>query len=111
MFFRSPDIQKLTQKDWELSIPLFQEYVNYINPKWTVLLGKTGVTILNNSSHLDNIQKITVHGKDKKTNGYTANLFGKYPLFCVPHPQARISRESRYKIWNQLFQNQPLIKN
>ena len=57
-FFRSPKVKFLTQKDWELSLPLFRKYVEYINPSWTVLLGKKGVSILNDFGHLTSLVRI-----------------------------------------------------
>lgn len=39
-FFRSPKVQQIEDSDWDLAIPLFKDYVDYINPPWTLILGK-----------------------------------------------------------------------
>ncbi len=36
-FFRSPKVQDLSEKDWEVSIPLIQSYIKYVDPTWIVL--------------------------------------------------------------------------
>lgn len=110
-FFRSPNIKYLTWKDWELSVPLFKTYVDYITPTWTVLLGKTGVRILNELGHLKDLSRIEVKGKRNRTFGYTGLLFDKYNFYCVPHPQTRIATEVRDEIWHLLFtQEKPFPK-
>ena len=110
-FFRSPKIKYLTWSDWKLSIPLFKSYTDYINPPWTVLLGKTGVEILDRFGYLNNISRIEVFGKQKRTFGYVGTLFDKYNFYCVPHPQTRISTEVREKVWQLLFKSKNLMSS
>ena len=104
-FFRSPKIHYLNWKDWELAIPLFRRYVDYINPPWALLLGKTGIGILDYYGHLKNLKKIEIKGKRKRTFGYSGILFEKYPFYCVPHPQAHIATDVREKVWKNVIVN------
>ena len=97
-FFRSPTAYKIHNDDWALAIPLFHEYVDYIKPPWTLLLGSPDYL---GHEYLKN--KKTFTKWDSKNNiyvhGYIGTLFGKYPFGAVPHPQAHISTEARKAIW------------
>jgi len=104
-FFRSPNVKYLKTADWDLALPLFKKYVEFIEPTWAVLLGKKGVSILKRNGHLTNLERIVVKGEKRRSFGYKGILFNKYPFFCVPHPQAHISSEVRDSLWNQLFPN------
>lgn len=103
-FFRSPKIKDLKTEDWELSLPLFKKYVEFVNPTWTVLLGKKGISILNNRGLLSDLKRVEKKGAKNRSFGYTGLLFGSYPFYCVPHPQARIESVVREAIWNDLFE-------
>jgi len=103
-FFRSPKVKQIEPTDWDKAIPLFQEYVDYINPPWTLMLGKPNHLWNDHISNHNTIKK-----KDNKTNrnmyGYTGILFGKYPFGAVPHPQAKISTETRKEIWQSVIKD------
>jgi len=97
-FFRSPKVHQLISSDWELAIPLFRKYVDYINPPWTLMLGKPNHLW---EKHIENKNYKEFHDNkyNKTVYGYTGLLFGKYPFAAVPHPQARVSSETRKEIW------------
>lgn len=103
-FFRSPNIKFLTWEDWESSFTIFKRYVEYIHPPWTLLLGSSGISKLKYLNYLTQIETITIMGKTKKTYAYAGVLFEKYKFYCLPHPQARISTETRDKTWERLFE-------
>ncbi len=100
-FFRSPKVYQMANSDWELAIPLFKEYIEYIKPPWTLMLGKPNRLW---EKHVENKESKPFFDKkyNKTVYGYTGKLFGKYPFVAVPHPQARISPESRKQIWQEL---------
>jgi hypothetical protein len=100
-FLRTPNAFKLHPSDWKLTIPLFQEYVEYINPPWTLMLGKP-VPLWDH--HLEPKSFFLVDDKknNRKVYGYSGLLFGKYPFGAVPHPQARVSKEARMEIWKKV---------
>ncbi|RYC51858.1 hypothetical protein [Flagellimonas olearia] len=100
-FFRTPKAHQLENTDWELAYPLFKEYVDFINPPWTLMLGKSNYAL---SQHISSKQEFSVWDDvNKKTvYGYTGILFSKYPLGAVPHPQARISSDARNEIWKTI---------
>jgi len=105
-FFRSPKVHLMKDgKDWELAIDLFNEYVHYIKPSLTVMLGKTGIPKLNSNKSLTDLNRIEEKDKRKRVFGYKGKLFGKYSFACVPHPQVRISTETRENIWRKVFGN------
>jgi len=102
-FFRSPNAHQIEHDDWALAIPLFQQYVDYINPPWTLLLGSPDYL---EHEHIQNKKTITEWDSRNHQNvhGYTGKLFGKYPFGAVPHPAARISTEARKTIWHQVVE-------
>lgn len=102
-FFRSPKIKYLKERDWELALPLFEKYVNYIKPTWTLMLGNTGINYLGN--HLTITDRIKVNGKGRKVKGYKGVLFGKYKFKCVPHPNNYRfnSSEKIDELWAKVF--------
>lgn len=103
-FFRSSNLKPLVAADWKASLPLFQKYVAFIEPEWTVMLGNTGVKILQDNALLTDLVKVKFERKRGLSYGYKAKLFGKYPLYCVPHPQAQISSEVRKGLWEKMFE-------
>ena len=107
-FFRSPKIHYLTQDDWQRSIPLFEEYVNFIDPPWTLMLGSAALSHLGDAGPWKLVKKISERSNSKTVHGYQGILFEKYPLIIVPHPQARISTKARDAIWEQLFKEKKL---
>ena len=100
-FFRSLYAHQIEHDNWSLAIPLFQEYVDYIKPPWTLLLGNIEQLKQN---HISNQKPITVWDSKNKLNvhGCTGILFGKYPFGAVPHPQAHISTEARHAVWQSV---------
>ncbi len=102
-FFRSPSMNQIVKSDWDLAILLFKEYVEFIDPPWLLMLGKP---VYLGNSYLTN--KTTIKQTDinnrKNVYGYYGTLFNKYPIVSVPHPQARISTESRKDIWKQVIE-------
>ena len=102
-FFRSENISVLESKDWELSFPLLNTYVNYINPPWILLLGTTGFKILKNNQLITEDLRIEVQDKNRKVLGFRGLLFSQYKFMCVPHSQAHLSNNARNKIWRKVI--------
>jgi hypothetical protein len=55
-FFRTPKEKDLSFDDYKLSWPLFEKYVDYINPPWLLSIGVTNLKVLNSLNLLKNIQ-------------------------------------------------------
>lgn len=102
-FFRTPSTKPLTDKDWSLSLPLFEKYVNYIKPKLTILMGTTGVNILKRHRALTNLERIDKSMNGRRSFAYRGILFNKYSFYCVPHPQSRISSMVREQLWSEMI--------
>lgn len=103
-FFRSKNIDPIKPEDWKLSLPLFESYINYIQPKWCVLLGNTGVDILKKHCKISDLKRMVYQGEKRRTFGYNGKLFDTYKFYAVPHPQSRLSPDARKSIWTQLFE-------
>ncbi len=103
-FFRSPDMDHFEPSDWELAIPLFEDYVHYVNPAWALMLGKPPSQL---KKHISNYKRHEVINENNgyRVFGYTGTLFGKYPFGSVPHTESQISSESRHQIWNDVVNN------
>lgn len=100
-FFRSPDMRHFVPSDWDLAIPLFEEYVHHVNPAWTLMLGKPPSQL---KQHIVNFTRHEVINKSNgnRVFGYTGTLFGEYPFGSVPHTESRISSDARRAIWDEV---------
>jgi hypothetical protein len=99
-FFRSPKEKDLSFSDYLNSWPLFEEYVNYINPPWILSLSVMNVDRLQTLKAIKNIVKYPDPGG--RNFGFKAEVLGK-EFYAVPHPNARLSILSRDQIWSSLF--------
>lgn len=98
-FFRSPRESDLTDDDYKLSLPLFKQYVEFINPPWIFSLGSGNSNRLINTGELKSITEYP--DKAGKFRGLSGTLWD-VPYFSVPHPNARVKRISRDEIWESL---------
>lgn len=103
-FYRTKKLSHLTLKDWSVSLPLFKSYVEFIQPQRIILLGTTVVPILENLAEAERINMFKVESSKNSVKGYQLKLFG-VNTYCVPHPQARVSKESRNIIWQRVFES------
>ncbi len=99
-FFRSPSSNDLSFKDYELSIPIFKDLITEIQPSKIVCLGTSVYTYLRLC--FDEIHKVEA-GNKVKFKGYDGKLW-KFPFYCVPHPNARVSNIVREEVWKKVFQ-------
>ena len=107
-FYRTPKIKYLKNSDWKESLPLLNEYIEYISPPWIMLSGKTGFSKLNLFNCVSEIEKFEIQDKRRRVFAYKSKLHNKYDMYCVPHPQARISKQSRNQIWDSLLNDTKL---
>jgi len=105
-FFRTKKLSHLTETDWEISLPLFQEYVNYINPPRILILGTSVIDIVKKYCNAENHLSHKVTENKTTAKGYNLEICG-IKTYCVPHPQARISSIARDEIWQRVFEEQP----
>lgn len=98
-FFRTPSEKHLSKDDYNLSLPLFEEYVRYINPPWLLSISMKNFKVLNSLRLLTFIQPF--FDNEKKFKGYSAQLWG-YKVFFVPHPNAHLTNAARETIWTKV---------
>lgn len=98
-FFRTPKEKDLTPKDYELSLPLFEKYIRYINPPWVLSIGGTNLKILDKFKALKNIKQH--FDKQGKFKGHSGQLWD-WNVYSVPHPSARMTSEARETIWTEV---------
>lgn len=96
-FFRTPDINVLTINDFRDSLKLFTDFVEFVEPPWIFSLGMTNSLILSQHHMISNMEVI----QEGKHRGVMATVLGR-PFFAVPHPNARVKKEARQKIWEKV---------
>lgn len=99
-FFRSPKASDLVLTDFELSRPLFKDYVKHINPPWLLSLGGSTIEVLKKLKCFDQAPE-EIFDSEGKFKGYSAKLWG-FNLYSVPHPSARLKTEARDTIWKKV---------
>lgn len=107
-FFRSPTEKFLDTEDYKLSIPLFQKYVQYINPQWILSIGGTNMKVLDSLGHLKNIKRY--YDLEKKYKGHSGQLWD-WNVFSVPHPSLKITKTSRQTIWSAVTEEMQKTTN
>ncbi len=95
-FFRTPNINHLTNQDFENSLHLFKHFFDFVKPPWIFSLGIKTYEKLKEFDKLSDIDNESYFGE--KCRGVTAKLWN-INFYCVPHPNARVSNESRNRIW------------
>lgn len=99
-FFRTPKANYLSYQDWRMAIPLFKKYVDFVQPPYAIMLGSPKHLNEEEYSDRERISHIS-EGRTKRAFIHTGVLFGKYKFVSVPHPQARVVRESRDFLWEE----------
>lgn len=100
-FFRTPKENNLTFADYELSIPLFKEYVKFINPPWIFSFGITNFLRLLESKIIKKEQYKKHPDNNNKFYGVSGKLWDTN-FYAVPHPNAHVPSEARLTIWKAI---------
>lgn len=104
-FFRSHSIRDLTHVDYEISIPLFKKYLEYINPPYILSIGNKNINVLSKvAKKSPKIVDIDIHpifDSLKKYKAYSGRLWG-WSLYSVPHPNFHIQTQSRKELWGKI---------
>ena len=100
-FFRTPKERFLSYQDWRDALPLFREYVEYINPPYLIMLGRPRYM---NNEELKDYREIGHLPEGSKRRSYVrlGTLFDKYKFGSVPHSSAHISPETHDVLWKIL---------
>jgi hypothetical protein len=100
-FFRTPREKDLKLGDYFLSIRLFKHYVACINPPWIFSFGITNFNRLKRIGEANEGEFKKLSAPNNKYFGVSGKLWD-IPFFAVPHPNARIPKESRSMIWQKI---------
>jgi len=98
-FFRTPKGKDLSADDFKLSLPLFEKYIRYINPRWILSIGGTNIKVLDSFGALKNIKQH--FDNQDKFKGHSGQLWD-WNIYSVPHPSARLTSEARQTIWTKV---------
>ena len=105
-FFRTPKEVFLKPKDYENSLPLFRQFVEFVKPPWVFSLSNNNYKILLQLGQLTDIKEY--FDSEQKHKGITAKLWGQN-FYSVPHPNARVKAKSRNEIWEHIGQQTLLV--
>ncbi len=108
-FFRSYEEKQISHKDLELCKPLFDEYVDYVNPSIIIAFSSKLRDYFNDNNLITNKKNLYI----KYLKGETEVIKGKYKtkserivdFVYIPHPNARVSKEDRIKAWEFCFRD------
>lgn len=105
--FRSPTQKDLLADDYQNCFDIFKFLVQEISPPWILSLGTGNIERL---KALDPtfLPQMNSSGRAKGCRG---TLLDK-PFYCVPHPNAHLSKNDRDDIWRKVFavkSNQGLV--
>ena len=100
-FFRTPKENNLTSGDYALSIPLFKEYVKFINPPWIFSFGITNFLRLIQAREIKKEQFKKHPDNHNKFYGVSGKLWD-VQFYAVPHPGAHMSTNARLTIWKSI---------
>lgn len=105
-FFRSKKEHDINLGDLKLSFPLFDSFVEYLQPKTIVAFSARIKDYFANQNKLTQINEMNISsGKIKlKTTKAILNLRGNtVPIYFLPHPNYPISSEARIEAWEHCF--------
>ena len=100
--FRTPDTSYLSSKDWELSLPLFKEYVEYINPPWLIMFGNAD-RFQQGQFQVERTFTLYDERYRNHKNVQLGTLFNNYPMGRVYHSNAWISAYTDEQLWMQMY--------
>lgn len=97
--FRTPDINFLTHKDWELGSALIRRFIELTRPSWIIFTTSDEAKVLLVAQR-EQIERHQVRS-EKRGFVYTAysGTIDGIPFAAVPHPQAKIDGPTRRKLW------------
>ena len=99
-FFRSQNVNQLSDDDWQKSIPLFIEFIEYINPAWLLTIGSGNIRYIWEYNLIENTLNSYKHNSSNRAFYSYSGLFkGGKPLMIVPHPNAHIPSDVREFLW------------
>jgi hypothetical protein len=106
-FFRSAQENQISQKDIELSKPLFHEYLKFAEPTRLISFSSSLRDYFIEKSYIDNIKTTEINYRKSKIliikGDYIADGMN-IPYVYLPHPNAMIKRVEREKAWEFCFE-------
>lgn len=105
-FFRSKKQNQIKQADLELSTPLFIKLIDIIKPKRIIGFSSKFREYCVNESICKNIRQTQFKSNRKKVyvaKGIFKANKNEFPVYFLPHPNARITTLARDYAWNYCF--------
>lgn len=106
-FFRSHEEKQISFKDLGLCKPLFDKYLDYVDPSIIISFSSKLRDYFNDNNLITNKKVLSIKylkGQTEIIKGNYETKAGKIINFVyIPHPNARVSKEDRIKAWNFCF--------
>jgi hypothetical protein len=96
--FRSPSQKDLLTEDYQSCFEAFTFLVKEISPPWILSLGTGNIDRLRALISTFSPEIIPIG----RANGCSEKLLD-IPFYCVPHPNAHLSKNDRDGIWKKIF--------
>ncbi|WP_052592557.1 ribonuclease R [Aureispira sp. CCB-QB1] len=100
--FRSLDDKQLSKKDIELSLPIFEAFIQLLKPKKIVSFSVPMVETLQKNNYLSNLEEeeVTDQGRTVITSRGILNVGElKIPIYFVPRPSSRLLKGLKTLAW------------
>lgn len=104
--FRALDEKQLDEKDISLSLPIFKEYIQLIQPKQIVAFSLVLIETLRDLGLLSHMkeEEISHHNRTIVVTTGQLNLDGApFPIAFVPRPSSRLLKVLKTKAWEWAF--------
>jgi hypothetical protein len=106
-FFRSEREDQVSEKDLELSRPLFEEYLKFSDPSVIISFSSKLRNHLVSKGRIEEVDSLYVRymkGRLQIIKGfYLTDTESKIPFVYLPHPNSRVSGTERKNAWNFCF--------
>lgn len=115
-FFRSPKERDISQHDINLSVPLFEEFLQYVQPLRVISFSsKLKEYFANNNRIIKTDSPLIESGRNKfvASKGMLYVQDKSIPIFFLPHPNYPITRLAREMAWDYCFSKEknPVLKD
>ncbi len=104
--FRALDEKQLDEKDITLSLPIFKEYLQVLQPKKIVAFSLVLIDTLRDLNLLSEMTEEEIHHDERTivvSKGYLTVDGQRFPIAFVPRPSSRLLKVLKTKAWNWAF--------
>lgn len=105
-FFRSKTEDQISNRDLELSLPLFSELLEILAPKRIIGLSAKLKAHFIDSRICSSLEELNIDSNGRTlhvSKGYYGTKMKNIPIYFLPHPNAKFTSIARKKAWDFCF--------